>query len=60
MPMSGAQVGIAKEASRATAIGKMITAVLDTGLSCGISMARSFFVVNSRMMGGWMTGTSDM
>ena len=39
---------------------QMTAAVLETGMACGMSIARSLFVVSSRMMGGWMIGTSDM
>ena len=40
--------------------GNSMTVVLETGLACFMSMARSFFVVSRRMTGGWMIGTSDM
>ncbi len=51
---------MASAASTAVTIGNRITAVCDTGLACGMSMARSRLVVSSRMIGGWMIGTSDM
>ena len=41
--------------------GKRSFVVLETGLATGfITVWRSFFVVRSRMIGGWMIGTSDM
>jgi hypothetical protein len=60
MPMRGAQEGTAREAPRPVMMGKRITAVRETCLAWGMSMARSLRVVSIRMMGGWMMGTRDM
>ena len=43
-----------------TMIGKRIFSILVTGLSCGILTSLSFFVVRAFMIGGWITGTSDI
>ena len=60
MPMSGALEGIASDASTPVTIGNSMTAVFDTGIACGMSIARSFLVVRARMIGGWIMGTSDI
>ena len=41
-------------------IGKMIFSVLLTSRSWSITTMRSFFVVSSFMIGGWMMGTRAM
>jgi len=60
IPTSGAQEGIAKAVSTVMNTGKMMTAVCETGRAWGMLMARSSAVVNRRMIGGWITGTSAM
>jgi len=52
MPMRGAHPGTASDATTAVTIGKRMTAVFDTALVCGMSMARSPLVVSRRMIGG--------
>ena len=42
IPISGAQAGTASAVSTVSRIGKRTTAVLETALVCGMSMARSF------------------
>ena len=58
LPISGAAEGSSRETKIVTMMGKMIFSVLLTSRSCFISIWRSFLVVSSFMMGGWMTGTS--
>ncbi len=41
-------------------MGKMIFSLCATARAGFILMTRSFFVVSSRMMGGWITGTNAM
>ena len=60
MPISGAVSGMSRMTTVATAIGKMIFSVLETGRSCSILISRSFRVVSRRMIGGWMSGMSAM
>ena len=60
MPISGAAEGSSSETMTVTAMGKITSSRLLTGRSCCMTMERSFLVVNARMMGGWMTGTSAM
>ena len=52
IPIRGALDGMARDATTPVKIGKIMTAVRETGIVCGISTARSFLVVNIRMMGG--------
>ena len=56
-PISGAADGRMRATIAVMMIGKTIFSVLDTGRSCPIFIARSFLVVNARMIGGWITGT---
>jgi hypothetical protein len=51
---------MASEAIIPVITGNSITAVLDTGFAWGMSMARSLRLVNIRIIGGWMIGTSDI
>lgn len=60
IPINGATEGTTRAVINVETIGKTRTVIRDTGLACFIWIARSFFVVNSRMTGGWMTGTRDM
>ena len=58
IPTSGAVVGRIVHTTTVTTIGKRIFSSLETGLKFSILMARSFLVVNSFIIGGWMIGTS--
>ena len=60
IPTSGAVVGSIRTTTSVTMIGKRIFSILVTGLSCGILTSLSFFVVRAFMIGGWITGTSDI
>ena len=60
MPISGATEGISRAVTSVEMTGNSRTVVRETGLAVFIWIALSFFVVNSRRTGGWMTGTSDM
>ena len=60
MPISGATEGISRAVISVEMTGNSRTVVRETGLAVFIWIALSFFVVNSRRTGGWMTGTSDM
>ena len=52
IPIRGALEGIAREANTPVMIGNKITAVCDTGIVCGMSIARSFSFVSNRIIGG--------
>ena len=41
-------------------MGKTIFSIFETGRRVSITTARSFLVVSSFMMGGWMMGTRAM
>ena len=58
IPTSGAVVGRIRHTTMVITIGKRIFSSLETGLKFSILMARSFLVVNSFIIGGWMIGTS--
>ena len=60
IPTRGAVVGRSRHTTIVTIIGKRIFSSLDTGRSCSILILRSFSVVKSFMIGGWMIGTSDI
>ena len=60
MPSSGTTEGRIRAMSTSTTIGKMIFSVFETFLSCVILTFRSFSVVSSFMIGGWMIGISAM
>ena len=59
-PTSGIALGSSRAMTTEMMIGKRIRSVFDTGRSVRIRIARSCLLVSSRMMGGWMTGTSAM
>ena len=56
--ISGAAEGTSRATKAVTAIGKIIFSVFETSRRGFITIARSFFEVSARMMGGWITGTS--
>ena len=60
MEISGAAEGSSSDTKIVTMIGKHTRSTLETGRSCSMTMERSFLVVSSFMIGGWMTGTSAM
>jgi hypothetical protein len=60
MPISGAAGGRSRIVRIRSMIGNIIFSVFETGRSCGMVMRRSFFVVSSFMIGGWMSGTRAM
>ena len=60
MPSSGRPPGASSVVSRNPTIGNMIRTRLETGARSGMRMRRSSRVVSSRMIGGWMIGTSAM
>ena len=60
IPTRGAVVGRIRHTTMVTITGNRILSSLDTGRSCPILIFRSFSVVNSFMIGGWIMGTSDM
>ena len=60
MPTRGAASGSSSDTITVTAMGKTIRSVFETGRSWSMTTMRIFFVVSSRMMGGWMIGTSAM
>ena len=60
MPISGPLAGMNSTVITQVAIGKTMTAPFETSFACGMSISRSLWVVNSLMIGGWITGTSAM
>ena len=60
MPTRGAVVGRIRHTTTVTMMGKRIFSSLETGRSCSILIFRSFSVVSSFMMGGWIMGTRAM
>ena len=60
IPTNGAVVGRITHTTIVTMIGNRILSSLDTGLNCSILILRSFSVVRSFMIGGWITGTKAM
>ncbi len=60
IPTSGAVVGRIITTTIVTIIGKRIFSSFETGLSCSILILRSFSVVRSFIIGGWIIGTSDI
>ena len=58
IPISEVASGRIRQMTMETITGKRICSVLETGRSCSILTALSFFVVQSFMIGGWMKGTS--
>ena len=60
MPISGAASGSRKAQSSVIRSGKQIFSSLPTVRSWLILILRSFSVVQSFMIGGWMIGTSAM
>ena len=60
IPTSGAVVGRIRHTTIVTIIGNKIFSSFVTGLNCPILILRSFSVVQSFMIGGWMIGTSDI
>ena len=60
MEIRGAAEGSRSETNTVTMIGKQTFSVLETVRSWAMTTWRSFLVVSSFMMGGWMTGTSAM
>ena len=61
-PMRGTEMGARMPAIRTTIRGNRKRAVQETGFSAlkGMRIMRSFFVVSSLTMGGWIMGTRDM
>jgi hypothetical protein len=60
-PRSGALEGTASDATMPVTTGKRMTVAFDTGPGLRhVDGPLRFFVVSSRMIGGWMMGTSDM
>jgi len=60
IPTRGAVVGRIVQTTIVTMIGKRILSNFDTGRSCSILILRSFSVVRSFMIGGWVVGTRDI
>ena len=62
MPMSGVPRGAMMDAITVTTMGNRMRVVLDTGACCTMPMTICFSraVVSTRMIGGWISGTSDM
>ena len=60
IPTRGAVVGRIIQTTIVTIIGNRIFSSFVTGRSCSILILRSFSVVRSFMIGGWMIGTSDI
>jgi len=60
IPTSGAVVGSSVQTTIVTTTGKRILSSLLTGRRFCILIARSFFVVNNFIIGGWMIGTNAM
>ena len=58
IPTRGVASGTMKATISVTATGNMIFSLFVTGRKLSITMARSFFVVSSFIIGGWITGTS--
>ena len=56
--MRGAAEGTSSATKMVTTMGKMIFSFLLTSRRGFITIWRSFSVVSSFMMGGWITGTS--
>ncbi len=56
--ISGAAEGTSRATKMVTTMGKMIFSVLETWRRGFMTILRSFSVVSSFMMGGWITGTS--
>ena len=52
--------GTSSEQMTVATIGKPMRRDRGTSKSLSIRMSRSCFVVSSRMIGGWMSGTSAM
>jgi len=52
IPIRGAQVGTAREANTPVKMGNKMTAVFETGMAWGMSIARSFELVSILMIGG--------
>src|SRR6478672_12636328 len=62
MPIKGAPLGARIEAKIVTIIGNATFVAREIGCNFAAPMTiwRYFSVVNARMIGGWMSGTSDM
>ena len=60
IPTRLAAEGTSSAVNMVTTIGKTIFSVLETGLSCCMTMRRSFLVVSAFITGGCMSGTSAM
>ena len=58
--ISGAAEGTSRATKMVTTMGKTIFSVLETSRRGFMTIWRSFFVVSSFMMGGWITGTRAM
>jgi hypothetical protein len=57
---SGAAGGTMRTPTNVTASGKMILTFCETGRGVSMTTIRSFSVVSSLMIGGWMRGTRAM
>ena len=60
IPTNGAVVGRIVHTTIVTIIGNKILSNFDTGRSCSILILRSFSVVRSFIIGGWIIGTNDI
>ena len=60
IPTRGAVVGRIRLTTIVTTMGNKIFSSLEIGRSCAIFILRSFSVVRSFIMGGWIMGTSDI
>ncbi len=58
--MSDVAAGTMRAQITVATIGKEIRSHFGTSKFASIRIIRSFFVVRSRMIGGWMSGTSAM
>ena len=60
IPSSGRPEGTTKHVRSMPTMGNMIFSFCDTARAGFIRIRRSFFVVNRRINGGWITGTRAM